>query len=111
MTDQNEVDRNNVELISGKPVDETHREINERTGMQKDYVVLTKEERRKGYVRPMRHTYVHTKCGVATTMNPALAETYARDPTFYSGTFCVGCKLHLPLDEFVWDGTNETVGS
>jgi hypothetical protein len=50
-------------------------------------------------------------CGTVTTMGTALAETYARDPHFYSGTFCCGCGTHLPLAEFVWDGTNERVGS
>lgn len=27
------------------------------------------------------------------------------------GTFCVACRVHLPLDEFVWKGTREQVGS
>lgn len=44
-------------------------------------------------------------------MGQALSETYARDPKFYGATFCVGCNKHLPVDEFIWDGTNETVGS
>ena len=50
-------------------------------------------------------------CGTVTTMGHALAETYARDPKFYSGTFCCGCGKHLPVDEFVWDGTDDRVGS
>lgn len=29
------------------------------TGMQKAYLVLDKEERSKGFVRPVRHAYVH----------------------------------------------------
>lgn len=41
--------------------------------------------------------------GVETTMGIALAETYARDPRFYSGTFCVGCRAHFPLNQFIWD--------
>lgn len=93
-------------LIDGSPVTPDHREINPATGMQKDYVVLSAEERAKGFVRPVRRTYVHAKCGVATTMGQALAETYARDPHFYSGTFCVGCKTHFPVGEngeFTWD--------
>jgi hypothetical protein len=48
-------------------------------------------------------------CGARTTMAPAIAETYARNPAFYGGTFCVGCAKHLPVGadgEFVWeDGT------
>lgn len=75
-------------------------------GMQKNYLVLSEEERAKGFVRPVRRTYVHEKCGVATTMGQALGETYARNPAFYSGTFCVGCKGHFPVGsngEFVWD--------
>jgi hypothetical protein len=50
-------------------------------------------------------------CRGLTRMGHALAETYARDPKFYSGTFCVGCGKHFPVDEFVWEGTNERVGS
>jgi hypothetical protein len=68
--------------------------------------VLSADERAKGFVRPVRRTYVHEKCGVATTMAQALAETYARDPHFYSGTFCCGCRAHFPVGEtgeFVWD--------
>lgn len=75
------------------------------------YLILSDEERAKGFVRPVRRTYVHTTCGTATTMGQALAETYARDPKFYGATYCVGCSKHLPVDEFVWDGTNEKVGS
>lgn len=44
-------------------------------------------------------------CGAVTTMGRALAETYARDPDFYSGTFCTRCGTHFPVGadgEFVW---------
>jgi hypothetical protein len=98
-------------LTNGQPVpdDHSHREINPTTGQQKAYVVLSEEERSKGLIRPVRRSYVHQKCGVVTKMGQALAETYARDPYFYSGTFCVACGVHLPVGEdgeFVWeDGT------
>lgn len=135
-------------------------------GQQKDYVVLTAEERAKGFVEPVRRSYVHVGppgpqhelrdltdeerarysdagyvkyetyptggtvlgrlwtqsdldkvgkgCGTLTTMSQALAETYARCPDFYSGTFCCGCGTHLPVGEvgeFVWDGTDQRVGT
>lgn len=101
----------NVELTSGQPVTNDHREINPATGQQRDYVVLTPEERAKGYVRPVRLSYVHQTCGVVTNMGQAIAETYARDPKFYGGTFCAGCRKHFGLSQFVWDGTDEVVGS
>lgn len=127
-------------------------------GMQETYLVLSDEERAKGFVRPVRRTYIHVGmpgpanelrdltdeehgrldeygyvkfekypdgpgpvgrywtqeqldsvgkgCGVATTIGQALAETYARDPKFYGGTFCVGCRDHFPVGEkgeFVWE--------
>lgn len=97
-------------LVDGGPVTVDHLELKP-NGQQKDYVVLTPEERARGFVRPVRTNYVHKVCGVRTTMSRAIAETYARQPDFYSGTFCVACKTHLPLDQFVWDGTNEQVGS
>lgn len=117
-------------LTDGSPVTADHRELKE-NGQQKGYVVLSEEERAKGYVRPVRCGYKHVGeltqlvndagenthqvrvggCGVVTTMSVPIAETYARDPKFYSGTFCCGCRKHLPLNEFVWDGTEEEVGS
>ena len=141
-------------LTDGSPVTADHIEINPSTGMQKGYKVLCPEERLKGFVRPLRHSYKHvgikpkyptrelteeehlrydkygyilyeeypegtemcgrfwtedtlnSGCGTVTTMGNALAETYARDPKFYGGTFCCGCGKHFPVEEFVWlDGT------
>ena len=154
-------------LTDGSPVTDDHREIDLATGMQKGYVVLSDEERAKGFVRPVRRNYVHIGppgpdnlreltveemlecakygyvrweqypeerspvvgrywtqtqldvvkkggCKSVTTMGQALAETYARDPSFYGGTFCAGCGSHFLVGqggEFVWDGTDERVGT
>lgn len=114
----------------GMPVTEDHKEIDPTTGQQKGYVVLTAAERAKGFVRPVRRTYIHAGkppegqgfeypirkvfpggCGSRTTCSQDIAETYARDPNFYSGTFCCSCRKHFPLDQFVWEGTTEPVGS
>jgi len=120
----------NTTLTDGSPVTEDHRELKE-NGQQKGYVVLSEEERAKGFIRPVRDAYVHIGkltqlvndagenshevrmggCGTKTVMGLSIAETYARDPKFYSGTFCCGCRKHLPLNEFVWNGTDEEVGS
>ena len=131
------------------------------------YLVLSEAERAKGFVRPVRHGYVHVGikgpkhslrdltdeekecypgsgyvkfekypesespaigrywlqkeldnvgkgCGTLTTMGRALSETYAREPHFYSSTYCCGCSKHRPVGadgEFVWDGTSERVGT
>lgn len=131
-------------------------------GQQDVYLVLSEEERKRGFVRPVRQSYTHVGrapkyplrdlteaehkqydqygyvkyeaypqnlnsgvtgrfwtqamldslgCKTVTTMGLALAETYARDPKFYGSTFCVHCNKHFPVEEFVWTGTNETVGS
>ena len=135
-------------------------------GQQAEYLILSAEERAKGFVRPVRQSYVHVGipgpryplrdltpeekartgwqnyvkyeqypegqspsgmlwtqekldkvgkgCRTVTTMAVELAETYARNPSFYNGTFCCGCKTHLPVGqfgEFTWDGTNERVGT
>ena len=102
------VDRDAVTLTDGSPVTPDHRELRP-NGQQKGYVVLSDAERAKGFVRPVRRSYLHEKCHGVTTMGLALAETYARDPYFYSGTFCVHCRKHFPVGEdgeFVWlDGT------
>lgn len=159
------INKNTQELVSGKPVpqDRSHEEL-KANGQQQDYVVLTKAERDKGFVRPVRTSYQHIGasgpryslrelteeeherydkfkyhrfetypesdspamgrfwtleqlnkigrgCHAITTMGDALAETYARNPKFYGGTFCCGCGTHFPLEEFVWYDTNERVGS
>lgn len=104
----------NTTLTNGCPVTPDHREIDPVTGQQRGYVVLSADERAKGFVRPVRYSYVHEKCGAVTTMGQAIAETYARDPHFYNGTFCVGCRAHFPIGangDFVWDETNEKVGT
>jgi hypothetical protein len=148
----------NRTLTDGSPVPEdgSHTQIDPKTGLQKGYVILSEEERAKGFVRPVRRTYVHvgvrpefptfpltedqqrmlgehdyvlyepypkeagrsaigrywtraqleSGCGVATTMGQSLAETYAREPGFYGGTYCVGCGTHFPVGakgEFIWD--------
>jgi hypothetical protein len=142
-------------------------------GQQRDYLILSDEERAKGFVRPVRLSYQHVGrpgpkyplvdlteeqsaryggpdigfvkyepypisdepgkaralgrfwtqadldkvdkgCGSITTMGRAIAETYARQPGFYGGTFCCRCGKHLPVGadgEFVWEGTNERVGT
>lgn len=101
-----------AETIGGTPIGE-HLEPKP-NGQQKDYVVLTDEERAKGFVEPVRHSYLHEKCGSITTMGQKLAETYARCPDFYSGTFCVNCGNHFPVGaegEFVWKDTAQKVGT
>ncbi len=77
--------------------------------------MLSDEERAKGFVRPVRERYTHITCGVSTRMRLALAETYARDPKFYSGTYCVGCGTHFDLQkdgvaQFLWDADGSAVG-
>lgn len=75
-------------------------------GMNDVYLVLSDEERAKGFVRPYRDHYVHETCGTETTMGRAIAETYARNPSFYGATYCFHCRMHKPVGEhgeFVWD--------
>lgn len=136
-------------------------------GQQACYLVLSEEERAKGFIRPVRRSYQHVGiagpqyplrdltaeehelydehgyvqyeeypeserpalgrfwkqaeldkigkgCGAVTSMGRALAETYARQPSFYGATFCVGCGTHLPVGkdgEFIWIDDGTRVGS
>lgn len=87
-------------------------------GQHESYWILSPEERAKGFVRPVRQTYLHTKCGGQTSMGREIAETYAREPAFYGATFCVNCGQHLPVGaagDFVWvdngRATTEKVGT
>jgi len=153
-------DKSRKTLADGSPVTPDHRQVDPETGQQKGYVVLSQEERDKGFVRPVRHSYLHVGppgptyelrdltdrererfgdefvkyelypegessigrywtrdqldrveeggCGGVTTMSESIAETYAREPGFYGGTFCAHCREHFPVGkdgEFVWLGT------
>jgi hypothetical protein len=149
------VDRNARDVV-GKAVapGEPDTTIKE-DGQQAGYVVLSAAERAKGFVRPVRKSYVHvgrqlcgkeaeapqaglpegyvtwlcglkpghygecayrtitgkelenfkkngtlTGCNSVTSMGRELAETYARDPGHYSGTFCSQCKKHFSVGEY-----------
>jgi hypothetical protein len=150
-------------LTDGSPVPEdgSHTVIDPHTGQQRGYIVLTPEERAKGFIKPVRRSYRHRGpptlplnlrdlteeekkrndprwgyakfepygperlpltgkywtqpeidrvgkyCGAVTTMSVAIAETYARQPDFYNGTYCVGCRTHFPLNEFTWEPDGE----
>lgn len=157
------VDTSDTTLTDGSPVTTDHKEI-QPNGQQKGYIVLSEAERAKGFVRPVRDSYVHVGekptyplrditeeegrqfntpekpceyvkfeeypdelrprvgrfwtqaeldggCGATTTMVRVLAETYARSPSFYSGTYCSTCRNHFPVGNFVWEGTTEVLGS
>jgi hypothetical protein len=100
-------DRNDPRLTHG--ADETP------VPMAEVYLVLSEEERAKGFIRPLRRSYVHNAgpnaCHAVTTMGLALCETYARDPKFYGATYCCGCQMHRPVSEFVWGEDGMVVGS
>lgn len=116
---------------NGKPVAEVRANQTNETGQHEGYIVLCPDERAKGFVRPYRDAYKHAGkltqlvddeeqpthlvrvggCGTVTTMGRALSETYARQPSFYSHTFCVSCNRHLPVSEFVWTADGLQVGS
>jgi hypothetical protein len=102
MTDHLTTDPNDPRLTHGPDEDR-------RVPQADVYLVLSDEERAKGFVRPVRDSYRHLVCGSITMMGRALSETYARDPSFYGGTYCVECAQHRPVGEsgeFVWlDGS------
>jgi hypothetical protein len=97
-----------VEKPKGEPFDNGNKRSD---GQYERYAVLPQSERDKGFVRPLRHSYRHLICDTVTTMGYALAATYARDPKYYGATFCCACRDHFLVADFVWEGTNEAVGS
>jgi hypothetical protein len=104
------VDRTNTTTTDNAPLDQSPE--SDRDGQHKNYVVLSPEERSKGFVRPYRDAYKHLKCGTVTTMGRSIAETYARDPGFYGATYCIHCKGHFPVGEdgeFVWHPADNLV--
>ena len=92
---------------SGEPPEKVRAEQTEPTGQHKSYLILCDEERARGFVKPVRNSYRHRTCGTVTSMGQKLSETYARDPHFYSATFCVQCNVHRPLSEFAWEPDGE----
>ncbi len=83
----------------------------EQVDQHKKYLILSEEERRKGFTRPYRDAYRHSFCGRITSMGRELSETYARDPFFYGSTYCTNCRKHLPVAEFTWTKDGQIVGS
>lgn len=81
----------------------------EPVGQAEAYLVLSPQDRAQGFVRPLRTSYLHETCNTTTSMNLAIAETYAREPGFYGATYCARCRMHRPVGadgEFVWaDGS------
>lgn len=75
------------------------------------YLVLPEADRAKGFVRPVRRSYIHLKCGTVTTMSQDIAETYVRSPKFYGSTYCTGCRMHMGVAEFRWEPDGSVVGS
>ncbi len=107
------VNREDVKLANGSEVTPDHKEIDPETGLQKAYVVLSDTERAKGFVRRYRNAYRHLTCKTVTMMAHSIAETYARDPYFYSGTYCCGCRAHFPVGEdgeFTWIELDDSAG-
>lgn len=95
-------DPNDPRIVRGGP-------DNEPIPQHDVYLVLSDEERAKGFLCPVVQTYVHDRdlggCGAVTTMGLTLSETYARDPNFYGATYCVGCQMHKRVGghgEFYW---------
>lgn len=84
-------------------------------GQNADHYVLCPEDRARGFVRPLRTSYIHEKCGTVTRMPLACAETYAAQPSYYGSTFCCTCREYFPVGangEFVWDDVSrEKVGT
>lgn len=84
-------------------------------GQHVDHFVMCDDEMaKKGFVRPVRLSYVHEKCGGVTSMPQAIAETYACNPDYYGQTFCCHCGDYFLVGadgEFLWKDTNEKVGT
>jgi len=100
--------------VTTDPNDPELKIIDPENNQQMAYLVLSEEERNKGFVQPLRLSYKHEKCGALTTMGIAIAETYARNPRYYGATYCCRCQNHFPvgeLGEFVWHGTDIKVGT
>lgn len=64
-------------LTDGSPVTPDHAEIIQ-SGQQRDYVVLSSEERAKGFVRPVRRAYLHVGCPAPANLRKLTPEEIER---------------------------------
>ncbi len=55
------------------------------------------------FVQPVRRSYVHDDCGGVTTMGDSIAKSVARDPNYYSKTFCAECGDYVDTDTVSWE--------
>jgi hypothetical protein len=97
--DEHTTDRNDPRLSQNSAKDPRQRAV---------HYVLSAAERAKGFVRPVRSSYLHLSCRRATSMSRPLAESTARDPKLYKRSFCYTCGTYFPIGEFIWiedDGT------
>jgi hypothetical protein len=113
-------ERRHTHTLSGNPPQDGHWDasapapIDPTSKQHRDHWVLSPEERAKGFIRPVRVSYKHTKCGTITTMPKAIAETYAAKPGYYGQTFCCQCRTYLPVGEhgeFEWLDDHTKVGT
>lgn len=63
------------------------------------------------FKKPIRIEYIHNECGETTRIGQYIAESFARDPDYYTKTFCVHCGDYYPVGEFRWAEDGETVGT
>lgn len=68
-------------------------------GQYENYPTIDEGE----FEQPVRRTYRHEECDTTTSMREDIAESVARDPEYYSKTFCHGCGKHVPVDEVHWE--------
>lgn len=62
------------------------------------------------FVAPVRNSYVHDTCGGITSCSDGIAETYAKNPKYYTRTYCSRCQGHYPVSEFKWYVDNVRIG-
>lgn len=67
-------------------------------GQYENYPTIDEGEFRQ----KVRSVYIHEECGGTTTMKKELAESVARNPDYYSKTFCVTCEEYVPVEEVHW---------
>jgi hypothetical protein len=67
-------------------------------GQYENYPTIDEGE----FEQPVRDAYIHEECGTVTKMTGDLPESIARDPEYYTATFCVGCGTHVPVEEVHW---------
>lgn len=108
--------KSDLVLLDGSEVPANGSHVRKRAdGQQNSYVVFSDRKlAATPLVRPVQYKIRHLACLSVTEMHEKMAQTLARDPSFYKAFFCIKCRAHFKIGrdgEFLWHNSDQKVGT